>query len=248
MNEDTFAHLEICTSEEGVVRGDERFRHRARFDPIEFGGNTRKVAFRHDNKLCLRPARSDPENAVANFPCLNRFAERFDFTGKFEARDVLRITGRRGIFPAALHEIRAIQARGMHPHADAVDRGCRRQFHLLHADPFDPAGFTDDDRSHPEYRKNARPLLFALWFLQLKRGRVHLNSANPLRLRSVVENVAEMSVAASAEHFCPLHEEFVIGLRADGLVRDWRVEAGPPEPNSNFASESKSSFPQAAHL
>src|SRR6186713_546030 len=100
MNQDALTHLELRASEESVVRGDESFRHCTRFDPIELFGNAREVAFRDDDKLSLPPSRGDPENAVADFPGRRCVSQRFDFTSEFEARDVLRVTRRRGISSA----------------------------------------------------------------------------------------------------------------------------------------------------
>ena len=48
------------------------------------------------------------------------------------------------------------------------------------------------------------------------------------RLGAVVEDMAEMSAAVVAMHFCPAHEQAVVCFRSDVLAGGWLPEARPP--------------------
>ena len=148
VNENALAHVKARPSEERVVRGDERFRHGARLDPVQLGRDASEITRWHDDKLCLRATGNDSENAVADLPSANRVTDRFDFACELHARDVRRITRRRGIMSAPLQNIGAIQSRCMHPHANAISHWRRWGLDLLHTDSVDPTMRCDDDRTH----------------------------------------------------------------------------------------------------
>src|SRR5260370_25233150 len=135
-------------SEERVVRGDERFRHRTRLHPIQLGRNASKIALWDDHKFCLCATGDDSEKAITNFPSADRIANRFHFTGEFQTRNVLRITRRRGITSAPLQDIGAVQSRRVHTNANAVSHRHRWRFDLAHTDAVDPTVRCDDDRTH----------------------------------------------------------------------------------------------------
>src|SRR5271165_2470468 len=61
---------------------------------------------------------------------------------------------------------------------------------------------------------------------QAQRCRVHAE-ALPGRSRTVVEDVAEMSVAATAEHFCPFHVRAVVVLETNAVICQRLPEAWP---------------------
>jgi hypothetical protein len=107
VNEDGFAHAQVSLGEEGVMRSDEHFRHGGGLGPIELARDLRERAFRYDNQFGLRTPGGDSKNTLAHFPRAHFFADGFDFTGKLEARNVLRKTGRRGIFSLALNNVGA---------------------------------------------------------------------------------------------------------------------------------------------
>src|SRR5437588_4447970 len=71
------------------------------------------------------------------------------------------------------------------------------------------------------------PLEKTLFFLiQFQRRRVHA-IANTSRLRTVGENMAEMSATLCAQDFGPRHHEFFVGLRRDSILRERLVETRP---------------------
>src|SRR6266481_831556 len=135
-------------SEEGVVRGDERFRHGARLHPIQLGRNASKITLWHDDKFCLRGTGDDSESAITNFPSAHRIANRVHFTGEFQTRNVLGITRRRGITAAPLQDIGAVQSRRVHTDANTVSHRHRWRFDLAHTDAVDATVRCDDDRTH----------------------------------------------------------------------------------------------------
>ena len=132
-------HVKPGPREERVVRGNKNFRHCARLDPIQLGRNPSEITLRNDDKLCLRAAARYSKNAVADFPIANRVTNRFDFACELHARNVRRITRRRGIMSAPLQNIGAIQSRCMHPHAHPICSRRRRRIHLLHTDSLNSA-------------------------------------------------------------------------------------------------------------
>jgi len=71
--------------------------------------------------------------------------------------------------------------------------------------------------------------------------------AQARRVRPVVEDVPQVPAARGAQGFGPGHEERPIRLRGDRPRAGRREEAWPAVPDSNFASERKSSVPHPAH-
>ena len=156
VDKNALAHVKAGPSEERVVRGNKNFRHRARLHPIQLGRNPSEITLWHDNKLCLRATGNDSENAIADLPSANRVTYRFDFACELQARNVLRITRRRGIMSAPLQDIGAVQSRRVHTDANAVSYWRWWRLDLQHTDSVDPNVRCDDDRTHqPGYSSRA---------------------------------------------------------------------------------------------
>ena len=138
------------------MRSNKNFRHRASFHPIQLGRNSSKITLWYEDKLRLRAAGNDSENAITNFPSTHRIADRVHFTGKFQTRNVLRITPGRGITSTPLQDIGAVQSRCMHTDANAVSYWRRWGLDLQHTDSVDPTVRCDDDCTHqPGYSSQA---------------------------------------------------------------------------------------------
>ena len=67
--------------------------------------------------LGVRAAADEPKHAIADGEIRDPFAERVDLAGEFEAGDVGRHVGRRGVHAEALNEIGAVDGGGAHSHA-----------------------------------------------------------------------------------------------------------------------------------
>src|SRR5437764_10481635 len=80
-----------------------------------------------------------------------------------------------------------------------------------------------------------KPLLEKTLFflLQFQRRRIHA-IAKTSRLRTVGENVAEMSATICAQDFGPRHHEFFVRLRGDGILRERFVETRPAAAGFEF--------------
>src|SRR6266516_903020 len=148
VNENALAHVKAGPREERVMCSNENFRHRARLHPIKVRRNASEITLRHDHKLRLRATGSDSKNAIAHFPGANRVTNRFDFACKLHARDVLRITRRRGIMSETLQNIGAVQSRCVDTDANAISHRRRWRVDLHYTDSVDLTVKCDDDRTH----------------------------------------------------------------------------------------------------
>src|SRR3989442_1367618 len=104
------------------MRRHENLRYGGRFGPTEIVWDSREMIFRNSNKLGLSAATDDSKDSIADFPTANFLADRFNFTGELQSRNFLGISRRRGIASEPLQDVRTIQSRRAHPHADAI--GC----------------------------------------------------------------------------------------------------------------------------
>src|SRR6184192_3702863 len=102
------------------MRSHENLRYGGRFGPTEIVRDSREMIFRNSNELGLSAAADDSEDAIGRFPTANFLADRFNFTGEFQAGNFLRISRRRRIASEPLQDVRTIQSRRAHPHADAI--------------------------------------------------------------------------------------------------------------------------------
>src|SRR5438105_2098993 len=101
------------------MRSHENFWYGGRFGPTEIVRDSREMIFRNSNELSLSATADDSKDAIADFPTANFLADRFNFTGEFEAGNFLRISRRRGIASEPLQDVRTIQSRRAHLHAHA---------------------------------------------------------------------------------------------------------------------------------
>jgi hypothetical protein len=76
------------------------------------------------------------------------FADGFDFAGKFDARNILRKTGRRGIFSLALNNVGAIQSRRVNEHSHAIGCGAFRRIDFPDFQNLGSAGSGNDNGAH----------------------------------------------------------------------------------------------------
>src|SRR5437016_2422122 len=90
------------------------------FGPTEIVWDSREMIFRNRNELGLSAAADDSKDAIARLPTANLFADRFNFTGKFQSGNFLRISQRRGIASEPLQDVRTIQSRRAHAHAHPI--------------------------------------------------------------------------------------------------------------------------------
>jgi hypothetical protein len=111
MNQDSFTHLQSGTSKKSVVSGDENLRHGRGLGPINFCWYAGQIAFWHDDKLGLRAARCNPEDAIADLPSADRFAHRFHRRTERGCQDSLA----GGDFPRALMSAVIIRLRIRRP-------------------------------------------------------------------------------------------------------------------------------------
>jgi hypothetical protein len=111
-------------------------------------GDFGERAFRHDDELGLRATGGDSKHTLAHFPRAHFFADGFDFAGKLEAGNVLRKTGRRGIFSLALKNVGAIQSRRAHAHSHAIGRGVFRRIDFPDFQNLRSAGSGDHNSAH----------------------------------------------------------------------------------------------------
>src|SRR5690242_7194009 len=99
------------------MRRHENFGHGSSFGPTEIVRNAREMIFLAGDKLSLSAPAGDAEDAIADLPATDLFANRFNFAGEFQTGNVWRITRRRGITSASLQDVRAIQSCGTNSHA-----------------------------------------------------------------------------------------------------------------------------------
>src|SRR5438874_2662282 len=102
------------------MRSHENLGYGGRFGPTEIVRDSREMIFRNRNELGLSAAADDSKDAIARLPTANLFADRFNFTGKFQSGNLLRITRRRGIPSEPLQDVRTIQSRRAHLHAHTI--------------------------------------------------------------------------------------------------------------------------------
>ena len=103
----------------------------------------------------------------------------------------------------------------------------------------------DDGKTDRDAQITVAPVSRAgSWFLhELESSRVDAVTQT-CRLRAVVEDVTEVSVAAFAEKFGARHAKGEIGLGFDVLFGNGWKKLGQPVPDSNFASDLNSAVPQ----
>ena len=130
------------------MRRHEDFRDGRGLSPIKIIWNARQMIFGHRDVFSLAAAADDSENAIANLPGTHFFADGFDLAGKLNSGNVLRITGWRGITAESLQNVSAIQTRGPHADADAIERGVRRVGHVADFKAFDAAERGDGYCTH----------------------------------------------------------------------------------------------------
>src|SRR5205823_8394571 len=102
------------------MRSHENLGYGGRFGPTEIVRDSREMIFRNRNELGLSAAADDSKDAITRLPTANLFADRFNFTGKFQSGNLLRITRRRRIASESLQNIRTIESRSTHLHAHTI--------------------------------------------------------------------------------------------------------------------------------
>ena len=118
--EHALARLKSRLREERVVRGDEDLGHGRGLREVERTGNQREVAFGDDRVLGLRAARRDAEDTLPRLQTSNLVARLLDLARELKAGYLRDCSRRRGIAPALLQQVRAVQPRRANPHAHAV--------------------------------------------------------------------------------------------------------------------------------
>src|SRR5581483_4175772 len=101
----------------------------------------------HDEKLGVRTAADDAEDAIAFLPSRRAVAVRFDLARELEARNLRHDTGRRRISPLSLQKVGSIESGGANTHENLV----RRWFglgDLSNLEYFRTAERGDDRSSH----------------------------------------------------------------------------------------------------
>src|SRR2546426_4842692 len=126
----------------------EDFRNRSCFGPIEVSRNFRESAFPRAHEFCLRTAACNAKHALPNLPPSHFIAGINNFAGELEPGNVLRITGRRGIPPHALEDVRPIQSCRANPNAHTVGCWIRSVRHFADFEAFNSAERSYCDGTH----------------------------------------------------------------------------------------------------
>src|ERR1051325_1131541 len=143
MNQNPFARHHSALREQRIMRSHENLRYGGSFGPTEVVRNLREMIFRNCNEFSLSATADDAEHSIPSFPIANLLADRFNFAGKLQSGDFLRISGRRGIAPEPLQNVCAIQSRRAHSHAHAIGGWLRRVVDLTNLEAFNAAERSD---------------------------------------------------------------------------------------------------------
>jgi hypothetical protein len=108
VDEQPLAGAQPGLGEDGVVGGREDLGRAARLGPAERVGHADRLALVDGRELGLPAAADDRHDAVALGEARRARAEADDLTGELEAGDVGRGARRRGVHPAPLHHVRAV--------------------------------------------------------------------------------------------------------------------------------------------
>ncbi len=114
VDEQPLAGAQPRLGEERVVRGREDLGDPAGVGEPDGVGDRHELALVDDGELALAAAADDAHDAVALGEARRAVAEAGDLAGELEPGDVRRRAGRRGIAPAQLHLVGAVEAGGAH--------------------------------------------------------------------------------------------------------------------------------------